>query len=439
MLKKITLSILFLCIQLCIAQSTLSGTVKNVDKVSWLLLKENYGTKSRVLAKTKPSENGDFIFILPDSLNKGIYELVYNLRENIGFEFYYNKESFQIHFDAHPELFDIQFVNNPESTWYYNQLNELHHEEYEVQVLNQFIQNYNPASELRQAAIDEYNTKVNTLTDKVNSILDRNRITAPLLVVQKQHYPNIEDDFLLQNYKRIQYFFDAIDATDSLLMHSKIYTTKVMEYISLYSAQNALEEDYIRAVDAILNWASPNKLLHAMLIDFLAEGFSGFDMPKVVKHIDVQYKAVQCSADENMALQDRLKAYERLAIGNKAPNFLLGNKYLYDLTTDYYVIAFWASWCGACEAILPSVNSFLEDSPRITSIAIGLDDNRDDWNNAKENYMNFIHIRAEEKWDNKIVKDYAIHASPSFYVLDKSHNIIGKAKNLIELRDLLPY
>lgn len=71
-------------------------------------------------------------------------------------------------------------------------------------------------------------------------------------------------------------------------------------------------------------------------------------------------------------------------------------------------------------------------------IAIALDEYEEDWSLAKANYPSFNHIRAKEKWNNKIVEDYGIYASPTFYVLDDSHRILGKAKNLVELKELLP-
>ena len=437
-MKKIISLILFFIGLNITAQQSISGTIKNVDLAPWIVLKESYGTNSRVLAKTQPLVNGAYSITLSDSLATGMYSLVYNLKENAAFNFYYNGESFELNFDAHPEIFDIQFVNNTESTWYYTQLNGLHSEERQMQALNDFAQNYEPKSKLNKHAVKEYNSRSRSIQKKKTLITAKLHPTLVFIHAQKRYYPPVKDDFLLQNYARIQHFFEGISATDSLLMHSNLYPNKVMEYISLYSNQNATEEGYIRAVDLTLNWASTNDVLHEMLIEFLAEGFSSFDMPMVIEHIDVQYKSRQCNADNDTALQNRLSTYNRLAIGNKAPNFSLGTTNLHDLESEYYTIAFWASWCGACESILPSVNKFLTNKPNVKSIAIGLDEDLVAWNLAKEAYVNFTHIRAKNKWDSKVVKSYGVYASPTFYVLDKEHKIVGKAKNVVELKALLP-
>ena len=438
-MKIIIINLSFIFISLTTAaQQSIRGTIENVDLVSWLVIKESYGTNSRVLAKTQPLLNGTYSFTLSDSLAKGMYSLVYNLRENAAFNFYYDGESFELNFDAHPEIFDIQFVNNPESSWYYSQLNQLYNEENQMKVLNDFVRNYEPKSKLNKHAVKEYNSRLRSIQKKQNLITRSQHPTIAFIRTQRQYYPQVEDDFLLQNYARIQCFFEEIDATDNLLMHSNIYTNRVMEYISLYSDQNATEADYIRAVDLVLTWASTNDVLHKMLIGFLAEGFSALDMPMVIEHIDVQYKSRQCSADDDTALQNRLSTYERLAIGNKAPNFSWGTTSLYGLESEYYIIAFWASWCGSCESILPSVNTFLTNKPNVKSIAIGLDEDLVAWNLAKEPYLNFTHIRAENKWNSKIVESYGVYASPTFYVLDKEHKIVGKAKNVVELKALIP-
>ena len=438
-MTKIITSLLLLCSMLVTAQTTLSGTIENADLVKWVLLKESYGTNSRVVTKSAVLENETYTLSLPSNLKSGMYKLMYNIRENKGIDFYYNGTSLVLNFNAHPDFFKVNFRNNPESTWYYKTLKELYLEEYQLQVLNQFIQSYTANTSLKTQAITQYKKSVVTLEKKFTKLDSKAHPTATLLKAQQRYYPDTKDDVLLQNYYQKQHFFKYIDVKDSLLMGSTVFVDKVMEYISFLRNEQATEDDYIAAVDVVLAWAAPNTELKDMLIIFLGEGFRQFDMPKVIAHIDVNYKSEQCDADKDIALQERLAAYERLSIGKKAPDFLIGEKTLYSQTAENYVVAFWGSWCGACEAILPGVNQYLSTQKNVLSIAVGLDTDKEAWLHAKSHYPNFTHIRAAEKWDNSIVKEYAIYASPTFYVLDKDHVIVGKAKNLVELRALLPH
>jgi hypothetical protein len=44
-----------------------------------------------------------------------------------------------------------------------------------------------------------------------------------------------------------------------------------------------------------------------------------------------------------------------------------------------------------------------------------------------------LHIQAPGKWDDPLVKQWAVHATPTSFILDKDKGILAKVRNFNEL------
>lgn len=429
----------------CYSQTNITGVITNPEEIKWVVLHQYTGVQTQSIAKSQVNETGEFALVLPDSLTTGMYRLVYNLRENKYIDIIYTQENINITFDVLEPLKTLTFNNSPQNTQYYKALNKIIVQEKQLLVLNNFINGYNKNNKsLYKKALKEYsnNTKnIEEIYNKANATFTPE--AEAYLKLQKRYYPNPKNDLLLQNYYSKQHMFNYLNPTNKYLLQSPIINDVIVGYIAqLRNEEGTTTQDYENAIDKILNWAVPNESLSKEITNFLANGFKMLDIPEAIKYIDINYKANQCESDNDTDLQQRLEAYKRLAKGKQAPEISwidnAGNTQLLSkkISNNYTVIAFWASWCGSCKAILPSVNNYISGRNDVLALAIGLDDNTEDWLHEKTHYPNFEHIQAKEKWDNKIATDYAVYATPTFYVLDKNKKIIGKAKNLVELKAL---
>jgi hypothetical protein len=69
----------------------------------------------------------------------------------------------------------------------------------------------------------------------------------------------------------------------------------------------------------------------------------------------------------------------------------------------------------------------------IQVITIGLEDEKDWWQDMTSKWKEFINIIDLKKWESKRVKDFGVTATPTYFVLDKNKIIMAKPNDVNEL------
>lgn len=137
-----------------------------------------------------------------------------------------------------------------------------------------------------------------------------------------------------------------------------------------------------------------------------------------------------------LKLREREETLNSIAIGQKAPDFVLNNVngrqvsfYRYLSGKKYVLINFWASWNTNCREnnsqLLNIRERFLTRGFDIFSVS--LDKNMEEWKSAvKEDNMKWENVSDLKMWESDVVKKYLVNAIPFNILVNDKGIIIDK-------------
>lgn len=86
---------------------------------------------------------------------------------------------------------------------------------------------------------------------------------------------------------------------------------------------------------------------------------------------------------------------------------------------------------------LPKINDWAVANPSTKVIAISLDEDKTAYETAIQKLPLLIHDCDFKKWEGKAVTDYYVYGTPTFIVLDKDKNILGKFPEFEQLKTFI--
>lgn len=139
---------------------------------------------------------------------------------------------------------------------------------------------------------------------------------------------------------------------------------------------------------------------------------------------------------ENLAkLTERYNNLKALTKGNPSPTFNFENHKggytsLASLKDKYVYIDVWATWCGPCLREIPFLQQIEKDyhGKNIQFVSISIDEPKDynKWKTmVSEKALGGIQLMADNNWNSKFIKEYAILGIPRFILIDPQGNIVS--------------
>tara|TARA_R110002012_G_scaffold263456_1_gene446212 strand:+ start:41905 stop:43227 length:1323 start_codon:yes stop_codon:yes gene_type:complete len=429
-MKKILSILLALYALQASAQHTISGSFSPAEEYSWLIA-YRLTPDAQVYVADSAIKNGSFTLNLPEDAESGMYRIVYAVpQEEFNFDILYNaKENIVIDFDANKGLGFTQSEENILLNTYLAELAQI-----EAEII-QFYSAQETDTTTFNSATKKLKAHQNLFETKSEGLLAHNFIRSNKPYIPTKYEP-------VQKYvahKKAAYF-EAIDFSNPVLQSSGFLTDKVSNYaftaLSLTQQTKKETED-----DIIKNIAHFSSILSDVasvfkfyLYNDLWKNAIAYDYNEVADFIYSKYLKELAETTNHLDIKTAIEAHNRLRLGEIAPEMVWkdgGNeKSLRTLEPfENYILIFWSSTCGHCLNELPALHKELKGNSSLKIIAVGLEDETENWQIESKNLPNFEHLIALGKWDSAYANLYDINATPTYYILDSEKRIIAKPEN----------
>lgn len=380
-------------------------------------------------------------------LTKGMYQLETEFGQTV--DFLYDDAPIKILVKDINDNSTVDFLDSQANRdWYAYQvikeqtLNTLN-------LLKPILRDYDKDSEFYIKSQNEYEQLQNAFVSFTDSLMLHDNYASKLIKVDRFPSLNLNDDFKKQRNDMIANFFKDVDFNDLSLIPTDVLTNKIFDFLSiqLTSDQNQGQQimSLILASDNVLNRASVNFEMYKFIFRFLIESFNELKINEVVDYLTrMPYSEnIECSEEQYNELLSIAEFNSRARIGSIAKNIsgttIFGESFdLYSIDNDFTIVYFWSYSCDHCRENINDLKIFLDENPDFSLVAVSVKgDLKKIKNLVKKTKLNGYFYHDGLEWNCPFVDDYAVTATPSFYLLDKEKKIIFKPFDFDELVDFV--
>lgn len=194
-------------------------------------------------------------------------------------------------------------------------------------------------------------------------------------------------------------------------------------------------------IDTLLTAVGKETPRGQLLLSELIAVFDAYGMQDLKTKYIGQAESMTCSITGPLA--ETLKANKNTAVGAVFPDYTFvgkdaSAKSLYQIKADKKIVFFWSSTCSHCEKQLPDmINAYTSLKKNgIEIIGIALDTEKAAFN-AKKAQLPWYNDSELKGWYAESAKNYGVHGTPTFFILDKNNKIIAKPNSFREAKDFL--
>lgn len=432
-----------------IQPQTINIKVNNLNKGK-ALLSYLKGENTIGIDSITENEKGEFRYVFAkNASHPGIYRLA--LGGSKWIDFICDNEDVSLSTDANSVTDSLRVINSESNDLYYNFIKLNKQYKTKTDLLQLIVAKY-PKDD------DFYNVTRNKLLRTQKEYLTFVNITAQkrpksfaARYIKSMQLPAVDMNLPLD--KQLIYLklhsLDKMDFNDDDLIYSDAFTSKSIEYLSLFRnpqlPKEGLEREFMTAVDTILSKAKVNALVYQHVTEYLVDGFKKFGFDEVIDYIVDNYviKDDIC-LDEKLqnSIQRRMDQSRHFKIGAVVPEIVMPDSTgrevdLQKIGGERTLIVFYASWCPHCQEMLPKLNEVyqLQGKGGMKVLAISIDTSRADWLGfVRRNKFNWINVSDLKGWYGKAAQDYYLYATPTMILIDGKGEVIAKPTNVEEVK-----
>ena len=408
---------------------------------SYIYIADFYGDKNNIIDSALTNDDGKAMFAFKKDAYNGMYRLYFNGSKKF-VDFIFNNENIILKTEYYYPMDSMKVISSVENIIYYNFLRADMEFQMKLELLSPLMTYFPRSDSFYEKAKHKYSDTQDKREEYILKIEENYPDAFATSVLLFKRMPKLPAT-LTENekYEFVRsHFFDKVEFTNPFLLRSDVYSSKILEYLTMYSNpkfnQSQLEDAFIDAIDVLMSKPFDNKLVKNYVIDFLVKGFERYGFEKVLLHIAETYNDdTECEDEAQKSdLQKRLDAYKRFAVGKIAPDFVVSDQtgktiISSEIDADYIMLVFWATWCPHCTQMIPQIRDLYnkQEYKKIEVVAFSLDTNDKVWHKfIEDNNLNWINASDFKSWKSKIAVDYSIYATPTILVLNKNMKIVSK-------------
>jgi len=442
MIKNL-LFFLFLIPAIAHAQFTIKGSLKPNNNYTWILLYKLEKGK-QTFVDNASVVNGEFQFKIDTKQPSGIYRAYYQIENNLYVEFIYNKENVDFTFNPNNPIDTIDFLTSDENTVYQRYYKKISAKQKQLDALQ--VAYFKEKDSIIGKKLTKNYKNILTELQNLQSLFEQEsqgKLAQHFIKASKQYNAQVPFKKPQDYIAAVKiHFFDAIDFKDKVLSNSTFINDRLTDYVLyLNQADNVTSKNILqkKAIDEAAQLLSEDFELLKNFEESLLQNYILEENNEMVNFIMNNYYNNLPDSFQDAALQYKISAAMKTAIGTEAADFSWEEnevkKNLHGLIGfDYYIVVFFSATCPHCKIEMPEFYTFIKDIENIRVIAVGLEDEKENWEKMTADFVDFTNILDLDKWNSQKVKDYGITAIPSYFVLDANKNILAKPNDVEELK-----
>ena len=437
---KLLTIILFLLVGLNVSAQTVSGTLFNLPQQKvYLNAYTGLGLETVDSVMLSQDKRVDF----NAQLAKGMYQI--ETEYGFTFDFLYDNKSVKFVLRDINKLNEIEFIDSQLNTDWYRYLVFKAQIIESQDLLKPLLRSYDKKTEFYINAKNEYQKLQNSFVAFTDSLLKNNNYASTLIRVDRFVPLNLDVDFEKQRKELIANFFNEVDFTDLSLIPTNVLTTKIIDFLSIQQVAGQTRDQQIMAIvlgiDNVLYRASVSFDMYKFVFQYLMEGFNVLGYEEIVDYMTrIPYsEELQCNENQYDELLSIVEFNSRVKIGSKAKNIsgktIFDEDFsMYDIDSKFTIVFFWSYTCEHCRENIVELKLFLDENPDFSLVAVSVKgDLKKIKNIVKKNKVGGFFYHDGLEWNCPYINDYAVTATPCFYLLDKDKKIVFKPFDFEEL------
>lgn len=432
-------------------QLKISGEIVGLEN-SDVIFGYYYGEK-QYIKDTISCVNGKFVISSRDNVDKGVYFILLN--DNQNFQILINEDLiFSFKTNISEIISEMKFINSDENSKFYEFQKFTSKKNYEVLPLKNKLE----AITKDDSEYSEIFDKIEKINQEVinfkNNFIEKNLNSFFVKLLKSNEQITIPKDFQTDEKSKYFYFinnfWNNFDLSDSRMLFTPIFHSRLEDYISKYTPQ--IPDSINKYLDILLSKVRASDKLFEYIINWSTYKY---ESSKIMGHdaifVHIVYKYFmtgQVNWIDDVKLTNIIDKAMRLnpnLIGKKAPFLKLKNEYdeykdLHKITSDYTVLSFYDPDCGHCKKEIPKIKKITDKFSRkvVQVYAVCTEFDSTIWRqfikkNELEKWINVIDIENQSNFRRK----YNIMGTPRLYLLDKNKVIIAKQIDSSTLEEIL--